>query len=197
MTVLITFSLKLFTTLVAMATHSSGCLWKVSDLSSFVAFPHPDCSSDVTVTHDSALGPVLFSLGDLTNSWGSHYLHGHSPAPVLPVDSLPEPQTLDPSACWAARGNNPKPCLYPRPLSCPSNWLPMWCCPSQGPPQRLPKQPLSSPSLFCKRSSFTISGFSLLQVLDRPLSISTSLAQASASLFWTMASQQVSLPLPG
>ena len=45
LTVLITFSLKLFTTLVSMATHSSGWLSHISGLSfsfSFVAYPHLD-----------------------------------------------------------------------------------------------------------------------------------------------------------
>lgn len=65
-------------------------------------------SSNVTVTHDSALGPAPFS-GDLTHSPGSHYSSGHGPGPVLPVESLPEPQTLDPSACWAPLGYDPDP----------------------------------------------------------------------------------------
>ena len=105
---LITFSLKLFTTLVALATPSPSCLSHPSSLSFSLSFVDhlPSVSpSNVTVTRDAALGPLPpLSLWGPYSFLGKNYPLTSVPASAPPVKTLPGL-----GSSWAPPGCTPQP----------------------------------------------------------------------------------------
>lgn len=156
---LITFSLKLFTTLVALATPSPSCLSHPSSLSFSLSFVDhlPSVSPPhVTVTHDAVLGPPppLFLWGPYS-FLGKNYPLTSIPGSAPPVKTLPGL-----GSSWAPLGctHQPQRALpETEPIFIPLKLAPILCFPSQVSlpphhPRRVPPQdtwasPLALPSL--------------------------------------------------
>lgn len=130
--------------------------------------------------------------GDLTHSRASHSsLSGHGPGPLLPVQSLLEPQTLDPSACWTPPGYDPDPLA----ASCSHTGSP-GCAPHTAGPTQTHGSHAHLYLLLPYSEPYTNYFWVLATTIsDLRLSISAGPVQAPASLIWTMASYQISLPL--
>ena len=129
LTVLITFSLKPFTTLVSMATHSPGWLSQVSSLSfsfSFVTYPHLDwyfkCHCTVGFCPgQNSLSLVILLILSVPVTWVVLALGQYSQQNFF---LSPWSLTQVPAGLYLTMILTPW--LYLRPLSCPSNSLPIF-----------------------------------------------------------------------